>query len=110
MQLTVLPDVPRNDGKRANARPVKCMAACYAKQFLVNVAANADSRDERSLAAACAAANDASKLPHQLDHLVLLRARDLGEHRQRDDSPLIGMRVRELLGAMVEAAIGSEER
>src|SRR5579871_3660738 len=62
-----------------------------------------------SFRAACAAANAASELPHQADHLVLLRARDLREHRQRDNAALVGMGVRELLRAVLEAAIGFEE-
>jgi hypothetical protein len=46
------------------------------------------------------------KFPDQPDHFILLLARDLREHRQRHDATLVGKRIRELLGAMLEAAIG----
>src|SRR6185312_10009760 len=51
-----------------------------------------------------------SKSADEIDHLVLPRAGDFRKHRQRDDPPLVGMGVRELLRTMLEAAIGGKKR
>ena len=50
------------------------------------------------------------EVAHQPDNLILLRARDFGEHRQRQDPSLIGKRVRELPGPVLVAAVDLEER
>src|SRR5689334_13572310 len=51
-----------------------------------------------------------SELAHQPDHLVLLLARDFGEHRQAQDRSLVRESVRELLGPVLVAAVGRQER
>lgn len=50
------------------------------------------------------------KLANEIDHFVLLLPRDLGKHRQRQDTALLAMGIRKLLGPSVDPAIGGEER
>src|SRR6185369_16318862 len=51
-----------------------------------------------------------SELADEVDHFVLLRRRDLREHWQRQNAPLVAMRVRKLFGAMAKPLVCGKER